>query len=302
MRNKTVADIFADFRSDGLARQHRYEAACDQNPDLRAVREQVREIALVKMQCALLGQSSTAYDQTLSALAEQEKELVEKMGKRRYLCDRCRDTGMAGGEYCNCLLRRIYREYYGAVDIKRAGICFERFSEDIFDDCHTLPCGKTQRELMKWNLGIARKYLEQFPETKRKNMLLTGKAGLGKSFLLYCMAKEAFEKELDVMLIRANQLFSVFFSQRMGEETELSFLHNVPLLMIDDIGTEPITQNVSVEYFYELIAKRLEAGRHTVFATNVDDLQNRYDDRIASRMESREDCIRLLFDGRDLRV
>jgi len=115
------------------------------------------------------------------------------------------------------------------------------------------------------------------------------------------MAKLARQKGMDVMLIRANELFSLFFGHRMGEEIDLSYLQNAKLLLIDDLGAEPITNNVSIEYFYDLIEKRLNKGLNTVFATNIDDLQKRYDERISSRLESKNDSIQLFFDGKDLR-
>jgi DNA replication protein DnaC len=132
-------------------------------------------------------------------------------------------------------------------------------------------------------------------------MVITGKTGLGKTYLLECVAKAAKEKGIDVMLIRAGELFRLFFDHRMGEDVDLGFLYRADLLLADDIGTEPITNNVSVEYFYELVSKRLDAKKHTVYSTNIDDLQQRYDDRIASRLNSKEDSLMLLFDGGDLR-
>ena len=84
-------------------------------------------------------------------------------------------------------------------------------------------------------------------------ILLVGKTGLGKSFLLYCAAKRAKDRDIDVLLIRANELFKLFFEHRLGEEVDLSYLHRAQLLLVDDIGTEPVTQNVSNEYFYLVI-------------------------------------------------
>ncbi len=141
----------------------------------------------------------------------------------------------------------------------------------------------------------------RIPRTGKPNLMVTGKTGLGKTYLLECMAKEARGRDIDVMMIRAGSLFRLFFDHRMGEDVDLSYLHNAGLLLIDDIGTEPVTNNVSIEYFYELVSKRLEAKKHTVYSTNIDDIQKRYDDRIASRLNSKDDATILLFDGKDLR-
>ena len=62
-----------------------------------------------------------------------------------------------------------------------------------------------------------------------------------------------------------------------------------------------MTQNVTTEYLFDLLNRRIEAGRHTAVATNVEDLQARYGERISSRLESRE-CAVLMLDGEDLRL
>ena len=62
-----------------------------------------------------------------------------------------------------------------------------------------------------------------------------------------------------------------------------------------------MTQNVTTEYLFDLLNRRMEAGLHTAVATNLEDLQGRYGERISSRLESRE-CAVLLLDGEDLRL
>ncbi len=302
MKIRAVSDVIDEFKLYNSTKKFRFDKLCDEHEGLQKIREKICELALHNMQCALNGENYEEQERALKLLAAEEKTVLEEIEKDRYNCAECEDTGRLGAKYCNCLLRKIYKEYYNAVDIKNSNIDYSKFSLDMFDNTKIVKYNKTQYGFMENNLRIAKKHIAAYPNTQRKNLLLTGKAGLGKSFLLYCMAKDAYERGIDVMLIRANEMFSMFFSHRMGEGADLSFLYNADMLMIDDLGTEPITQNVSIEYLYELIDRRLVNNKHTIFSTNIENLQKRYDERISSRIESKTDGITMLFDGGDLRT
>ena len=102
-----------------------------------------------------------------------------------------------------------------------------------------------------------------FPENKMPNLFLTGKTGLGKTFILRSVAKYVYEKGYDVLLINASNLFSVFHQHRLGNDVDLSLMQTCDLLLIDDLGIEPTTQNVTVEYFLDLLNKRIDNHKHT---------------------------------------
>lgn len=303
MKNRSIADALSDFHAANLVHKHLYETACEQCAGLEQMRGQIAVAALAKMERALNGTDDAVQDAELKMLYARQEEILQAQVKTpQFHCAACRDTGYIADGYCNCLLRQIYTACYAAVDIDTIDVDFTKFDLAVFDAVQEIFAGKTQRWLAQRAKDSAIKYIEEFPNQKRRNMLLTGKAGLGKTFLLQCMAKEANKRNIDVLFMRANELFRMFFDHRMGEEVDLSFLHNAKLLLIDDLGTEPTTNNVSNEYFYELIEKRFSNGLHTVIATNVDNLLKRYDERISSRLESKDDCIQLLFDGSDLRA
>ncbi|HBU11638.1 MAG TPA: hypothetical protein DEB31_02570 [Clostridiales bacterium] len=303
MKNKTVADVFSDFRSQGLAARHQYELACERNAHLQRIREEIKDTGLLKLSCALRGEPEKQHDQKLLELEKEERQVLQnEIEAAEYKCGVCRDSGMLPTGYCTCLLRKIYTECYGAADIAALPGKYDVFDLARFDSANKLPSGKTQAELAAFSKKRIDGYMDDFPDNKRKTVLIFGKAGLGKTHLLYYMAKKAYALAVDTLLIRANELFSLFHAHRLGEEVDLSYLYGAKLLLVDDIGTEPITQNVSNEYFYELIEQRLKLGLHSVFVTNADNLLQRYDERISSRLDSRQDCLRLFFDGRDLRV
>ena len=76
------------------------------------------------------------------------------------------------------------------------------------------------------------------------------------------------------------------------------------LLAIDDLGTEAIYKNVTLEYLYMVINERQIAGKHTLITSNlsVNRLAERYGERIASRILDKKTCYAAEFSGKDIRA
>ena len=80
-------------------------------------------------------------------------------------------------------------------------------------------------------------------------------------------------------------------------------LIQTPILVIDDLGTEPMLRNITVEYLFTLLNERCAAGRATLIATNLSpaELKERYGERVASRLLDRSRCVTVRMAGADLR-
>ena len=76
------------------------------------------------------------------------------------------------------------------------------------------------------------------------------------------------------------------------------------MLAIDDLGSEPMTQNVTREYFFELLCRRQERGGYTFAVTNhsFEQLAERYTERVFSRLAGVSGSDVLRFTGQDLRM
>ncbi|MEA5002239.1 MAG: ATP-binding protein [Christensenella sp.] len=302
MANKTIGDLLADFELKHARKRHANENKRAKNKEIQQLETKKRTLLLKKLECAfLVDGSSDEYDQEIQELEETQKKIEQEQGiSVAYDCAVCEDTGVVNGQYCNCFLKEIYCQIFHAIDPDTLAI--KDMDVTIFDHTEAIIDDLTQLDLVKIAYGIGDRYISDFPATRKQNMLILGKTGLGKTWLLHNMAAKANRKKIDTCLIRSNALFEAFFKHRMGEDIPLAFLKNADLLMIDDLGTEPITQNVTIEYFFDLLNYRLEEKKHTIIATNIDDLQKRYDDRIYSRLKDTSRCLTLRFSGQDLRL
>lgn len=98
---------------------------------------------------------------------------------------------------------------------------------------------------------------------------------------------------------------SVFEKQRFGSGTQgdgtESAFYDSDLLIIDDLGTETVTQ-YTVAWLYDIVNSRINSRKPTVINTNLthEELRQRYADRITSRLlgEYRP----LVFSGCDVRL
>ena len=223
----------------------------------------------------------------------------------KYRCEACRDTGYVGeapARFCDCFeaeLRRMLHE-----DSSMAGTdeqCFERFDETVF------PEEDGQRARMRRARELCESYADSFPEGDRANLLIAGGIGQGKTFLLNCVYERVMSRGYPAIRVSAFRMFEAMRRQHFAnsaDEREFSDLIEAPLLLIDDLGTEPMMRNITVEYLFTLLNERMANRRHTVIATNLSPvhLQERYGERVASRILDRSRGVALMLTGKDVRL
>ena len=177
---------------------------------------------------------------------------------------------------------------------------FERF------DANVAPEADGQRDRLVKARNLCQRYADAFPDTEYRNLLLTGEGGLGKTFLLNCIFGRVTGRGFSAVRVTAFRMFEAMRRQHVvGDENYDGFsaLIEVPLLLIDDLGTEPMMRNITLEYLFTLLNERIAAKRHTVIATNLTppQLKERYGERVASRLLDRSICAPVQFKGKDLR-
>lgn len=294
----------------------RVEAAERRDPEIARLRADSVSLALGTMRTILSlptqearveaaqrmrarGQANNAeIRRRLKALGLPEDDLELK-----YRCPACKDTGYVGdapARFCECFETRLRARRH--EDGSMAGTDeqnFERF------DLNRFPEEGGQRAQMALARRLCEEYADRFPETRYRNLLLTGAGGLGKTYLLNCIYARVCDRGLSAVRVTAFKLFESMRRQHMGDsESEFASLTEAPLLLIDDLGTEPMMRNITVEYLFLLLNERAAAKRHTVIATNLTatQLQERYGERVSSRLLDRSVCGVVQLRGKDLRT
>ena len=191
-----------------------------------------------------------------------------------FRCALCRDRGWTGDpvrEPCSCLKQAYRRKVMELNGLNSARPeTFEAFRPDLFSD-ETLP-GRTYSQRVQMSLvrEICEKWADNYPNSGSRDMLLTGKSGLGKTFLLHAMAERLIERGADVTVISAYRLIDLLRRRYFGNEEGTDEAPDAEVLMIDDLGSEPLMQNVTVEQLFNLLNERQEKGLSTLISTNLD--------------------------------
>ena len=243
---------------------------------------------------------------TKIAAALREKGLPENYLDPVYRCAECKDTGFRGEpvrEPCSCLRKAYLEKLRESIGLgKNREETFETLNEAIIPETEVSP-GITQRQLSVLARNKCEEWADSYPDTGTRDILLSGKSGLGKTFLLRAMADRLADRGVDVLIISAYTFLQMARKSYFDGENGVQELNEVPVLMLDDLGSEPLMQNITVEQLFQLINERQIRGLSTVISTNLTlkELRERYTERIVSRLNDPKNCRILLLEGSDLR-
>ena len=226
-----------------------------------------------------------------------------------YRCARCRDTGYVGEpvhEMCTCLKRAILNRLYqaeGLQGLEREN--FAAFDETIFPDTPIEGRKGTQRAFIRKCREYCEAYADSFAPGEGQGLLLCGRSGLGKTFLMNCVAQRVLERGYSVVVISAYRLIEAMRRFQFGEDgvEQVQDMLTCDLLCIDDLGSEPMLRGVTVSSIYHIVNERRNAGRAIVVTTNLDSdlLYEKYDDRIGARLTDPSRMKVIPFVGEDVR-
>ena len=210
----------------------------------------------------------------------------------QYDCKVCNDTGIHNGKICDCLLSELNKKISTLTSSQSEFKNFSMQNMNLMDENDI----KASDWLKMW--------CSRFPNTTKLNINIIGGAGSGKTFLLECVANEMLNKNMAICYKTAFELNELARLYHIGKSFSFADCLNADILFIDDLGTEPILKNVTKEYLYNLINVRQINNKPTFITTNLslDDILNRYDDRIFSRLGNKNLSTNIQLTSKDKRM
>ena len=254
----------------------------------RALQEQILTVARLMYE----QKDTTAALKKQAELEQAAEAELQKIGlssealQPQYHCTICNDTGKVAGRPCRCF------EALLQAKLNNSGI--DRSATfDALD--------KTEKKGLK-------KAGEDFVQgtSAYRNMLLCGPCGTGKTYFASCIVNALLDRGEPVSYLSAYDLNDAFLQAHLstqGVRAQQMQRFDTPYLVIDDLGTEPIYRNVTLEYLYHVINDRQLKDLCTVISTNLSlqELLTRYGDRIFSRLTNKRNTLIYPFHGSDAR-
>ncbi len=244
------------------------------------------------------------------ALQDMEKKLLKTNGypedylEVKHICGICNDTGYVENKRCKCLETVIKNVNIDKINSTSAlklsdfsDFKLRYYSKEKDEESNTVPF-----ELMSDIYDFCIKYADKFNENS-KGIFMAGGTGLGKTHLSLSIAKRVIEKGYMVAYGSTQDFLRTIEAEHFGKvenDNTLETLLDVDLLILDDLGTEFISQfNLSV--IYNLVNTRCNRNKATIINTNlsVEELEERYSERLVSRFLSLFTFMR--FVGKDIR-
>lgn len=280
----------------------------DHIPGYRDLDDSVAALSVAQGKKLLSGDEDAMEDlrDILAELSGRKAQLLEDAGlpadylEPVYECPDCKDTGYIDGQKCHCFKQAMITLLYEQSNIQEI-LRTENF--------HSLSYEYYEGEdLSRFKNAVktCQNFIKNF-NSDYHNLFFYGTVGTGKSFLSGCVAKELIESGHSVIYFSATGLFDLLsknsFDYKNRDELRDTYadLYQCDLLIIDDLGTELTNQFVTSQLF-ALLNERHMGKKATIISTNLslEELRNRYSDRIFSRITSNYEICKL--SGQDIRM
>lgn len=250
---------------------------------------------------SLLNEVAKIQQEKLSVLKKYKIKPADL--KPKFECNKCKDTGYSNNKLCTCVMQKYNSKLMEQLGIDLSSTkSLKEYDYSIFN--------KDKQVYMKDIVNNLLNFVKKFEEGNGtiKNIVLVGGTGVGKTYLAQSIAKEILSKGYTALFTSSYNLNNAFLqahtSKTMDKMLEINAFLEPDLLIIDDLGTEPMLKNITKEYLLLLISERVIKNKRTIITTNLmpDHILNHYGERIFSRMFDKSNSVLANIVGKDIRI
>lgn len=329
MNNSLLKQILREYeqkRSKALREADlRKQELLKANPKLQEIDKELSSIS-IQTSKAILTANEKDREKLLNDLKKKTNSLIKEKNNfikdlsktNNYLnphfeCNLCNDTGYIekSGKttLCSCVKQKIFDIAYNKSNMGNLEKeNFSCFNLRLFSDKPNKELYKSEispRENIEIIKEKAAAFIENFDDPNEKNLIFTGSTGLGKTFMINCIATEILKQGKTVLYQTAPVMLDSIIDEKFGNTEERTNIEdnilNVDLLIIDDLGAERVNDLKISELFNIINSRLLNPKLKTLISSNltIEELFKTYTNRIGSRLVGNYKFLR--FFGEDLR-
>lgn len=262
------------------------------NAEFKELYTKQKELEIEIAKCEAFGEKADY--STLNEIKLKQEFVLKKLNLNgtditpNYECKMCEDTGYTHGHMCDCLKNEINKQLLIYSGFNGVLSTFE-------DSTVSSPA-----------LNLMQKWCTL--DNNKINVVISGPTGTGKTFITECVASALMQNHKTVLFTTAfnlnNAMLNYHISFDSQREEILKPYLTTEVLIIDDLGTEPILKNVTKEYLYLILNERMQSSLRTIITTNLDlpDILNSYGERTFSRLINKKQSLAINLTGEDLRL
>ncbi|MDD6214911.1 MAG: ATP-binding protein [Firmicutes bacterium] len=312
---KIMNEYDEDRTKARIRRDRMVKSVYERVPEVKKKEDEITRLGVENLGKILKNPENAAeynkeFEHKLAALNEEKNKILLEnkipldYNEVKYKCEKCLDTGYEDKKKCSCFLQKLIKMRYRLSNMGDMLHDFSEFSFDYYSDKYIDSLKMTERENMQDIFKRAQSFCR---DKKGKNLLFYGDCGLGKTFLSSCIAKKMMDNGYSVLYITAAGLFTDYEDYRFGRKENLAFsdtmemLYESDLVIIDDLGTEA-QNSFSLQFFFDIVGKRLAAKKKIILNTNLNmsEISARYSNRLTSRIYESFEILQ--FVGKDIRI
>ena len=294
----------------------RYEQVTNKIPNYPHLEQEIAALSIESGKKYLIGEldSLDDYKIKLDQLSKEKVRLLASAGfpfdylEPIYTCKDCEDTGYIHGHKCHCFKNATISLLYQQSNLNEAlqrenfdAFSFDYYSTEYVDSKSNL----NAKELAEDAVSRCKSFIEHF-NSSFQNIYIYGNVGVGKTFLLNCIAKELLLREHSVLYFSASDFLDSLVTSAFNKHNQVAshlreLIYSCECLIIDDLGTE-YSNSANESQLFTLINERLLQKKSVIISSNysLQNLREKYEERITSRISGNYQILRLI--GEDIRT
>ena len=296
--DKKVKEILDSrkYKAEQIAKNNLHRAFS--LPEFKELYALEKTLIIEKAKCDTYGKQFD--NKKLENVIKQQNQILNKIGLKKedlnpkYHCPKCEDTGYVQGIVCDCVKQINSIINLEKIDMK-ALKTFEESDYSLFSN-KNIP--DIYNRIKQWAINNKRKFF----------VIVQGSTGTGKTFLIQCLASELIKQNKFVVYTTAFEMNNDFLKYHTTfNEEKMKYLSKYlecDALVIDDLGSEPVYKNVTLEYLYLVLNQRMTEQKIIILNTNLmlSELRDKYGERNFSRLINKRQNILVEFENEDLRL